>query len=66
MMNNDTVQGGAEKLVGKVKETAGNVTNNDKLKAEGQADQVKGGAHQAIGHAKDAVADAVAYVKGNK
>jgi uncharacterized protein YjbJ (UPF0337 family) len=66
MMNNDTVQGGTEKLSGKLKEAAGNVTNDNKLKAQGRAEQVKGGAHQAIGHAKDAAADAVEYVKGTK
>ncbi len=65
-MNKDTVQGGVEKLSGKVKETAGNVTNNDRLRAEGQVEQVKGGVHQVVGHAKDAAADAADYVKGQK
>ncbi len=65
-MNKDTVQGGAEKLSGKVKEGVGNVTDNDRLKTQGQVEQVKGGVHQAIGHAKDAAADAADYVKGQK
>jgi uncharacterized protein YjbJ (UPF0337 family) len=60
-MNKQTVQGGAEKLGGKVKEAAGNATNNDQLASEGRAEQVKGGARQAIGHVKDAVTDAADY-----
>ncbi len=62
-MNNDTVKGEAEKLGGKLKEAAGNVTHNDKLKTEGQAEQVKGTARKAVGHAKDAASDAVDYVQ---
>jgi uncharacterized protein YjbJ (UPF0337 family) len=63
-MNKDTVQGGAEKLGGKVKEAAGNVTGDEQLKAEGQTDQVKGGLRQAVGHVKDAVSDAADHVTG--
>jgi uncharacterized protein YjbJ (UPF0337 family) len=63
-MNNDTVKGEAEKLGGKLKEAVGNVTHNDKLKTEGQAEQVKGGARKAVGHAKDAASDAADYVTG--
>jgi uncharacterized protein YjbJ (UPF0337 family) len=62
-MNNETIKGVAEKLEGKLKEAAGDISNNDRLKAEGQADQVKGGAREAVGHAKDASADAVDYLK---
>jgi uncharacterized protein YjbJ (UPF0337 family) len=65
-MNNDTVQGGAEKLGGNLKEAVGNVTHNDKLKTQGQADQVKGAAREAVGHVKDAASDAADYVKGQK
>ena len=62
-MNNDTVKGEAEKLGGKLKEAVGKVTHNDKLKTEGQAEQVKGTARKAVGHAKDAASDAVDYVQ---
>jgi uncharacterized protein YjbJ (UPF0337 family) len=65
-MNKYIVQGGAEKLSGKVKETAGNITNDDRLRAEGQVEQVKGGVRQGVGNAKDAAADAADYVKGQK
>jgi uncharacterized protein YjbJ (UPF0337 family) len=57
-MNKDTIQGGAEKLGGKVKEAIGNATGNDKLAAEGQGDQIKGGVRQTVGQAKDVVSDA--------
>ena len=35
----DKIKNAAEKVVGKVKEGHGEATNNDSLKAEGQADQ---------------------------
>ncbi len=43
-----------EKLVGKVKEGLGNLTGNDKLKAEGQTDQAKASAKQGVDDIKDA------------
>jgi len=63
-MNKDTVKGEVEKLGGKLKEAVGNVTNNDKLKTQGQAEQVKGGARKAVGQVKDAASDAADYVTG--
>ena len=36
----DKIQNEAENLGGKAKEAAGNATDNDRLKAEGQKDQV--------------------------
>jgi uncharacterized protein YjbJ (UPF0337 family) len=63
-MNKDTIQGGVEKLAGKVKESVGNATDNDRLTTEGQADQVKGGVRQTVGKAKDAASDAADYVTG--
>jgi uncharacterized protein YjbJ (UPF0337 family) len=62
-MNNEMIKGAAEKLTGKLKEAAGDITNNDRLKAEGQAEQVKGAAREALGHAKDAASNAVDYLK---
>ncbi len=43
-----------EELVGKAKEAAGKVTNNEKLEAEGKADQAKANAKQAGDDVKDA------------
>lgn len=43
-----------DKIVGKVKEVAGEVTNNDRLAAEGRADQAKGHIGDATENVKDA------------
>jgi uncharacterized protein YjbJ (UPF0337 family) len=59
MADEDRVDGAAKNLGGKVKEAAGHVTGDAKLKHEGQADQVAGKAQNAVGGAKDAIRDAV-------
>ena len=59
MPDNDRVEGAAKNIGGKIKEAAGNVTGDEKLKAEGKADQVAGKVQNAIGGAKDAIRDAV-------
>jgi uncharacterized protein YjbJ (UPF0337 family) len=56
----DYAKGGFEKFGGRIKEAAGTVTGNQRLKAEGQFDQVKGGAHQAWGSVKNAARDLAA------
>jgi uncharacterized protein YjbJ (UPF0337 family) len=53
-MSEEHIKGGVEKLGGRIKEAAGALTGNEKLKTEGRVDQVKGGAHQVIGDIKDA------------
>lgn len=58
-MDKDRVAGAATNLKGKVKEAAGKVTGDAKLKSEGKADQVAGKVQNAFGGAKDAVRDAV-------
>lgn len=40
---------------GKVKEAAGDLTDNDRLKGEGKVDQAKGGLKGALGDATDKV-----------
>ena len=42
-----------EKMMGKAKETAGKLTDNERLEAEGRADQAKGSAKQAGENVKD-------------
>jgi uncharacterized protein YjbJ (UPF0337 family) len=54
MSASDKVTNAAEKLIGKGKEAVGNATNNDKLVAEGKADQAKAGVKQAGEDVKDA------------
>ena len=58
-MDKDRVEGAATNIKGKIKEAAGNVTGDAKLKSEGKADQVAGKVQNAIGGAKDAIRDAV-------
>lgn len=50
-------------LKGRVKEAAGDLTDNDDLKREGKVDQASGKAKDAIGGAKDKAEDAVDAVK---
>ncbi|WP_081709994.1 CsbD family protein [Arthrobacter sp. 35W] len=50
----DRVESAADKLKGTVKEAAGKLTDNDKLEAEGKADQAKGKLKDAVEDVKDA------------
>lgn len=54
-MNKDQIKGQAKKVQGKVKEVAGKIVGNEKLKAEGKVDKVLGKAQSAYGDLKDAV-----------
>ena len=49
----DKIANAAEKLGGQGKEAAGNATGDERLKAEGQGDQAKGGLKQAGENIKD-------------
>ena len=50
----DKIKNAAEELAGKAKEAVGNATNNDKLVAEGKADQAKADVKKAGDNVKDA------------
>lgn len=54
----DKAKNTAEDLGGKAKEAAGKVTDNERLEAEGQADQVEADAKQRGEKLKDAASDA--------
>ncbi len=54
----DKIRNKAEELGGKAKEAFGDLTNNERLEAEGQADQAGAKAKQAGEHVKDAAKDA--------
>jgi uncharacterized protein YjbJ (UPF0337 family) len=54
----DRIDGAAKNIGGKVKEAAGNVTGDEKLKAEGKADQLSGKVQNAVGGVKDSLRDA--------
>jgi uncharacterized protein YjbJ (UPF0337 family) len=57
-MEKEHIKGAADKAKGAVKEAAGKVMGDDKLRAEGKLDKAKGGAKQAVGDAKDTMKDA--------
>jgi len=57
-MDKDRIKGSADQAKGAIKETAGKLTGDAKLKAEGKSDKLKGKVENAIGGAKDAVRDA--------
>ncbi|UOQ59408.1 CsbD family protein [Leucobacter rhizosphaerae] len=50
----DKIKNTAQDLAGKAKEAVGNVTDNEKLAAEGRADQAKADLKQAGENVKDA------------
>jgi uncharacterized protein YjbJ (UPF0337 family) len=55
MATTDKVKNEAQRAKGKVKEAAGKVTGNDKLRVKGKSDQTKGNLKQAGEKLKDAV-----------
>ena len=54
MATADTAKNSAQRAKGKVKETVGKATGNDKLRAKGKTDQTKGNLKQAGENVKDA------------
>ncbi len=59
----DRISNKAEDLKGRAKEAAGSATDNDRLKAEGQADQASAGLKDKIEDAKDKVGDVADALK---
>jgi uncharacterized protein YjbJ (UPF0337 family) len=53
MADRDRVEGAGKNLGGKIKEAAGKVTGDEKLKREGQVDQVAGKVQNTVGGLKD-------------
>lgn len=56
-MDRDRIEGAAKNLGGKLEATAGQVTGDKKIEADGVIDQVVGTAQNALGQAKDTVKD---------
>jgi uncharacterized protein YjbJ (UPF0337 family) len=54
MGNDDKIANSAEKAMGKAKEGLGDATDNERLEAEGRADQTKADLKQAGEKVKDA------------
>ncbi|MBE3002402.1 CsbD family protein [Nocardiopsis sp. HNM0947] len=65
MSQEDKSQGKAEQAKGKLKEMAGKVTGNDKLKSEGQAEQFKGRTREGVENAKDTVRGTFEGLRGD-
>jgi uncharacterized protein YjbJ (UPF0337 family) len=58
-MNRDELEGKAETLKGKIKQAAGDLTNDPNLHDEGVADEAAGKTQDAFGQAKRKVGQAV-------
>lgn len=63
MSGADDVKNAAEKAAGKAKEGFGKLTDNEKLEAEGRADQTRASAKQAGENVKDAAKNVGENVK---
>ena len=59
----DRISNKAGELGGKAKGTAGDVTGNDELKAEGRTDQAPAGLKDVVEDVKDAVGDGIEKIK---
>jgi uncharacterized protein YjbJ (UPF0337 family) len=55
LMDQDRIKGAADQTKGAVKEAAGKVTGDTKLKVEGQLDKAKGQVESTVGQAKDEI-----------
>lgn len=59
----DKIKGLSNEAVGNAKQGLGKATGNDRLQAEGKAQEVKGEAQRTVGEAKESVKDAADAVK---
>ncbi len=55
MADKDQFKGAAKETGGNIKEGFGKMTGNEKLQAEGKADQVEGKVQKTVGDVKDAI-----------
>jgi uncharacterized protein YjbJ (UPF0337 family) len=58
-MNRDELEGKKEKLKGKVKQAAGDLTNDPDLRDEGVADEAAGEVQDALGRSRRKVGEAI-------
>ena len=56
-MNKDQVEGRVNQSMGKIKETAGKLVGNEKMKTEGHVDQLKGKVQTVYGDSKEHAKD---------
>lgn len=57
MADQDRIDGAVKNIGGKIKEGVGNITGDEKLKAEGKADQLAGKVQNTVGGIKDTLRD---------
>ncbi len=62
-MDREHIKGAADKAKGAIKDTAGKMTGDKKLQAEGKADKAKGAMHKAAGDVKDTARNAADAVR---
>lgn len=55
MADHDRIEGAAKNIGGNIKEAAGKITGDEKLKAEGKAEQVAGKVQNTIGGLRDSL-----------
>ena len=65
MINKDEAAGKMEQMKGKVKDKAGEWTDDPALEAEGEADQVEGKVRETLGTGKRKVEEAADKVKSS-
>jgi len=65
-MNKDELDGKADALKGRVKQGAGDLTNNDRLRDEGAAEEAGGEIEEGFGKARRKVGDAIEDVGDKK
>lgn len=58
-MNKDELDGRVDKVKGKVKQAAGDLTDNDRLRDEGVADEASGNLQEGFGRGKRKVGEAI-------
>lgn len=58
-MNRDELKGKAESVKGRMKQAAGDLTDDDRLRGEGAADELKGEAKATYGRARRKIGEAI-------
>ena len=64
-MNKDELDGKAESLKGRVKQAAGDLTDNERLHDEGVADEISGDTKDTLGRARREVGEAIEDIGEN-
>jgi uncharacterized protein YjbJ (UPF0337 family) len=65
MRNRDELKGKAEQIKGKVKQAAGDLTDDDRLRDEGVADEAAGNVQEGFGRARRKVGEVIEDIGEN-